>query len=785
LEFGIWNLEFKPFIANVFRIRKFFFAPRPGIFFKKPDKQIKTIMKREGLKKKMALMLILLAGWQMTARPGVMITGILDGTLTGGCPKVIEIYVSGTVNLNYYELWRSQNGAPFGSGTGAISSLFGIYTNTFVYLVKTDHVNAFHDVFGNEGIYANVFPMGIISGNGNDGFQLRQKVGSVVIDQVWMEDATDSYLDSYWYRKHGTGPDGGWDPSAWETPGNDALDGLDEAGLRASVPFGTYAVTWQGLTASWADSSNWSTGIPPSFQTNVLVPDTVSFFPVITNLPGNPATCMNLTVRDTARLTVNAGKALTVYGDLVLDTLNDGGPGRGMVLKSELNSTPPGSLILLGIQSGTMKIERYIEKNNSWHFISAPVAGQLLQPGFVPDPLDGSFDLYFWDEGAAEGEGWINVRDSAGAWNQGFEDSFISGKGYLVAYSGSNTGENIRLFTGLVNSGNLAIPIEYGGNNWNLVGNPYSCALDWSSEGIEKSAVAAGTMYIWDPSLNNNLGGYRAHNGTTGTPAGTTSIIPATQGFFVQALSMGSINIDVGYNEPLVHGDQANYKDVAQMPSNRMRLKIKRGSFSDEALVYFDPAASNGFDVLYDAEKLFNGLEGCPEIYTFAGNDIPLCINILSGYPVSVPVGINYKENDSLIISLFDFEEFAPEIGIFLEDISQGYWIDLRDQPEFHFKHDIQLAGPRFLLHFMNVEGLADNKETERPGIRCSGNTIFVTNPGETGGNLDIISLDGKCIISNIIPNGSYNLSMAVPRGVYVLVLRTGSGLYREKILVY
>jgi hypothetical protein len=275
-------------------------------------------MKLSVWKKRMAISLILFAGCHMTARPEVIITGILHGTLTGNCPKAIELFVAGTEDLNDYEVWRSLNGAPFGSGIGAISSMSGVFSNTFVYLVKPDHVNAFHDVFGNEGIYANVVAMGIINGNGNDGFQVRLKVGSVVVDQVWLEDATYSYRDSYWYRKHGTGPDGGWLPSAWETPGNDALDGLDEAGLRAAVPFGTFAVMWRGLTAEWNNNGNWSTGMAPSFQTNVLIPDTAANFPVIDNLPENPAVCMNLTVADTARLTVSAGKALTVFGNLYL-----------------------------------------------------------------------------------------------------------------------------------------------------------------------------------------------------------------------------------------------------------------------------------------------------------------------------------------------------------------------------------------------------------------------------------------------------------------------------------
>ena len=57
---------------------------------------------------------------------------------------------------------------------------------------------------------------------------------------------------------------------------------------------------------------------------------------------------MNLTVADTARLTVNAGKALTVHGNLILEIQEPGETDRGLILKSENSQTPAGSLILTG-----------------------------------------------------------------------------------------------------------------------------------------------------------------------------------------------------------------------------------------------------------------------------------------------------------------------------------------------------------------------------------------------------------------------------------------------------
>lgn len=277
---------------------------------------IRTIIRSMPRKKEVWMAMVLVSGWLNPVRPEVIITSILDGTLTGGAPKAIELFIAGTEDLGNYEIWRSLNGAPFGTGSGAVSPLFGIYSNTFVYLVKTDHAGAFVDVFGDEGIFANKIHLGIIGGNGNDGFQIRDTATLSVIDQVWLEDASDSYRDSYWYRKHGTGPDGGWIPSSWETPGNDALDGLDEAGLQASVPFGTYAITWQGLTADWNAASNWSPAMVPSYQTNLVIPDTLDYFPVISNPPDNPAVCMDISLADSAALTISQGKMLHVYRDL-------------------------------------------------------------------------------------------------------------------------------------------------------------------------------------------------------------------------------------------------------------------------------------------------------------------------------------------------------------------------------------------------------------------------------------------------------------------------------------
>lgn len=731
------------------------------------------------------IMLFLMAGWQMTARPGVVITGILDGTLSGGCPKVIEIFVSGTENLNYFEIWRSLNGAPFGSGSGSISSLSGVYTNTFVYLVKTDQVNVFIDVFGNEGIFANVLPLGIINGNGNDGFQIRRKVGSVVIDQVWLEDDTDSYLDSYWYRKHGTGPDGGWFPSAWETPGNDALDGLDIAGLQASVPFGTYSMAWKGLTNDWNNPDNWSLGIVPSFQANVLIRDTAQNFPLVGNLPATPAVCMNLTVTDTAKLIVGVGKALTVHGNLVLSGSVPGTPERGLILESDSSQAPSGSLILKGNASGTLFMKRYLGKDNGWHFISPPVDSQAFAPEFVPEPVNNSFDLYFWSEDSLESRGWINCRNEDGSWNETFGDRFIPGSGYLVAYSSSNPGEAVRTFSGTPAAGDRDIPLGHSGNYWNLAGNPYSCALDWSSDGIDKGNIAGSAMYIWDPALNDNLGGYRTHNGSLGVPSGTTSIIPSMQAFFVQTSGPGNLSVDISNDEPLVHHSQDFYKAEDKEPLAKIRAKIKRGSFTDETLICFDPAATAHYDPSLDADKLFHFMAGCPEIYSVAEPGHFLCINSMKDFSESVTLGISCQEPDSLELIFYDFEEIPPETDLFLEDRLFSQWIHLRENPVVKFYFDPSMPDDRFVLHFMNP--VASGEPVSMTGLEFwnASGMLYLNNYDNVSGTIKLFSVDGKLQRNFPVSSGKSVIPLELPAGIYAIQVLTDRYAWGKKIIIY
>lgn len=169
-----------------------------------------------------------------------VITGIIDGTLSGGTPKAVEIYIPGRRDLSQYSIERSDSGGTWGNNT----QLTGIYENTFVYLIGSDNngEQRFNEVFGASGFYANRPLVSIlINHNGNDAYRLIKDAN--VVDQVWMQNNSPVYMDSYMYRYDRTGPDDGFVMDNWYMPLVDSgydLSGLDAAGIRAAVPFGDY-----------------------------------------------------------------------------------------------------------------------------------------------------------------------------------------------------------------------------------------------------------------------------------------------------------------------------------------------------------------------------------------------------------------------------------------------------------------------------------------------------------------------------------------------------------------
>lgn len=167
----------------------------------------------------------------------LIITGVIDGPLSNGTPKAIELYaVADIPDLSIYGIGSANNG---GGTDGEEFTLSGSATEgQFIYVAS--EAPLFQNFFG----FAPTFTSGAASINGDDAIELFQN--SSVVD-VFGEITHSgpgawNYADGWAYRNDETGPDGSTFTIAnWNLSGIDVLDGeTTNASAMNPFPIGTY-----------------------------------------------------------------------------------------------------------------------------------------------------------------------------------------------------------------------------------------------------------------------------------------------------------------------------------------------------------------------------------------------------------------------------------------------------------------------------------------------------------------------------------------------------------------
>ena len=170
----------------------------------------------------------------------LVISGVVDGPLTGGTPKAIEVYVvSNIVDLSIYGLGSANNG---GGSDGEEFTFPAGAANAGQFIYVASEASQFEAFFGFSPDYSS----NAASINGDDAIELF-KDGNVI--DVFGDINVDGngepweYLDGWAYRSNGTGPDGSFfELGNWTFSGPNALDGETTNGTAATpFPIGTFS----------------------------------------------------------------------------------------------------------------------------------------------------------------------------------------------------------------------------------------------------------------------------------------------------------------------------------------------------------------------------------------------------------------------------------------------------------------------------------------------------------------------------------------------------------------
>ena len=315
----------------------------------------------------------------------------------------------------------------------------------------------------------------------------------------------------------------------------------------------------QCVTSTTWDGSAWSNGVPDA-SINVLIDGLYD--------TGNDGSidCCTLTVNAGANLTVSIGDYCNVSGHI------------NVIPTGILNVKSGGSLIPISstcIATGNINVERRTPstKRFDYTYWSSPVAttiGTALLPTKWESNWTFTFNTpNFYDIETTYWGTYISALpdgqdDNNDAWTRtNVANNMIAGKGYAsmvksIPAAGIYPRTEIVTFTGPLNTGTINIPLSLSGNtlidvdDFNLVGNPYSSAIN-SNDFIDTNiSSTSGTLYFWTHSntlttsytglamynfSTNDYAKYTKLGGVTAVFGGKkpTNVIGSCQGFFVEA----------------------------------------------------------------------------------------------------------------------------------------------------------------------------------------------------------------------------------------------------------
>ena len=183
----------------------------------------------------LATVLFITALPELSPAAGLIITGVIDGPLSGGTPKAVELYALEDIgNLSIYGLGFANNG----EGSDGLEFAFpalSAHAGDFFYIAS--ETEQFVNFFG----FAPDAATGKANINGDDAVELFRDNSVVDVFGTVFKDGTGQpweYLDGWAYRNDGTGggDSSAFHPADWFFSGPDSLDAA-QANLTAEYPF--------------------------------------------------------------------------------------------------------------------------------------------------------------------------------------------------------------------------------------------------------------------------------------------------------------------------------------------------------------------------------------------------------------------------------------------------------------------------------------------------------------------------------------------------------------------
>lgn len=478
-----------------------------------------------------------------------------------------------------------------------------------------------------------------------------------------------------------------------------------------------------------------------------------------------PTSVNSINVASGGKVTLNAGQTLTA-GTF---TLQSDATGTGTFVDNggTLNAT-------------TTNVNQYLTSGRNW-YMSSPVTGTTTS---AINAITGS-SIVSYDEVHGTSAPWVTESYT-----------LTPGKGYIVV-SPVNLNPTIT-FSGTLNTGTQPISLTRTSGQtkegFNLVGNPYPSYINWDS--ATKTNVG---LTIWYRTENTSgtyvFDTYNSGVGTNNNQSGAvTGLIPPMQAYWVRVNSgstTGSISLDNSMRSHATTSTTA-LKSKSTVDSNQqlLRLQVSNGINSDEAIVVFNPNASNGFDD-YDAPKISNDDATIPELYTFAGTE-QVAINALNSVTPNqeIPLGFTTGQSNTFTIKATQVSKFDANANIILRDNLLNIEQDITNGNGYSFTSDTTNTASRFSVIFKSSSITTElNRGLTEQNVSVysnAGNQITVNRNADLGqeGIITVCNLIGQKLISAPTKGVSTTLNKKFYPGVYLVTINIMNKSITKKLII-
>jgi hypothetical protein len=313
-----------------------------------------------------------------------------------------------------------------------------------------------------------------------------------------------------------------------------------------------------------------------------------------------------------------------------------------------------------------------------------------------------STTIYTYDEAKTglQNNGWVNGTNET---NTLADFPLPAGKGYRVFIRGDRSDTNrlndqnpvqnevtLDMFGELI-TGDVTVPITYTNtgkpseDGWNLIGNPYASAFDWTSfyEDNNLSGQFEPTIWVYDSRTN----AYISYNVLAKAGSFTNGIVPSGQSFWVKAtVPNATITLKEKYKIEGVENDEIrDLPGPTRTDEVSIRL-IKDNINEDEMIVKYINGSLKGVDS-FDIDKFWSDAVGIAQYVE--GDEAYLDLSCRPvDYSAADMVPIYYFVNESGDYSL-NMKMSAAKIyqgpKAYLLDTELKKYIDIAEQPIYNF----------------------------------------------------------------------------------------------------